>query len=56
MGWLARRRIGSPCVSLDPSIHQNLFVSITYYVVVFSVVVQGLTIGKFMSMQKKVVK
>jgi CPA1 family monovalent cation:H+ antiporter len=43
-------------LSLDPSIHQNLFVSITYYVVVFSVVVQGLTIGKFMSMQKKVVK
>jgi CPA1 family monovalent cation:H+ antiporter len=41
-------------LSLDPSIHQNLFVSITYYVVVFSVVVQGLTIGKFMSMQKKV--
>lgn len=43
-------------LSLDPSIHQNLFVSITYYVVVFSVVVQGLTIGKFMSMQKKIVK
>lgn len=39
-------------LSLDPAINQHLFVSITYYVVVFSVVVQGLSIGKLMSTQK----
>lgn len=39
-------------LSLDPSLHQSLFVSITYYVVVFSVVVQGLSIGKLISLQR----
>lgn len=33
-------------LTIDHSLHQNLFLSITYYVVVFSIVVQGLTIGK----------
>ena len=32
-------------LTIDPGLHQNLFLSITYYVVVFSIVVQGLTIG-----------
>jgi CPA1 family monovalent cation:H+ antiporter len=39
-------------LSLDPRLHQDLFLSVTYYVVVFSVVVQGLTIGKLISTQK----
>jgi len=39
-------------LSLDPSLNQNLFLSITYYIVVFSIVVQGLTIGKFISVKK----
>jgi len=29
-----------------------LFMAITYYVVVFSIVVQGLTVGKLTQMQK----
>ena len=33
-------------LTIDRSLHQNLFLSITYYIVVFSIVVQGLTIGK----------
>jgi CPA1 family monovalent cation:H+ antiporter len=33
-------------LTIDDSLHQNLFLSITYYVVVFSIVVQGLTIGR----------
>jgi CPA1 family monovalent cation:H+ antiporter len=36
-------------LSLDPSLHQSLFLSITYYVVVFSVVVQGLSIGRIIA-------
>jgi CPA1 family monovalent cation:H+ antiporter len=36
-------------LTIDPALHQNLFLSATYYVVVFSIVVQGLTIGKLMS-------
>jgi CPA1 family monovalent cation:H+ antiporter len=39
-------------LSLDDQLNQNLFLSITYYIVVFSIVVQGLTIGKLMSLQK----
>jgi CPA1 family monovalent cation:H+ antiporter len=39
-------------LSLPPDLNQNLFLSITYYVVVFSIVVQGLSIGKLMSLQK----
>jgi monovalent cation:H+ antiporter, CPA1 family len=39
-------------LSLNETIHQNLFLSITYYVVVFSVVIQGLSIGKLMKVQK----
>ena len=34
-------------LSLSPDMHRDLFVSITYIVVVFSIIVQGLTIGKF---------
>jgi CPA1 family monovalent cation:H+ antiporter len=33
-------------LTIDHSLHQNLFLSITYYIVVFSIVVQGLTIGR----------
>jgi CPA1 family monovalent cation:H+ antiporter len=33
-------------LTIDKGLHQNLFLSITYYVVVFSIVVQGLSIGK----------
>jgi len=33
-------------LTIDRSLHQNLFLSITYYIVVFSIVVQGLTIGR----------
>jgi CPA1 family monovalent cation:H+ antiporter len=39
-------------LSLDKNLNQNLFLSITYYVVVFSIVIQGLTIGKLISFQK----
>lgn len=33
-------------LTIDDRLNQNLFLSITYYVVVFSIIVQGLTIGK----------
>lgn len=36
-------------LTIDPNLHQNLFLSATYYVVVFSIVVQGLSIGKLIS-------
>jgi CPA1 family monovalent cation:H+ antiporter len=36
-------------LTMDPALHQNLFLSATYYVVVFSIVVQGLTIGGLIS-------
>lgn len=39
-------------LTIDDNLHQNLFVAITYYVVVFSIVVQGLTVGKLTQMQK----
>lgn len=39
-------------LTLDPNLNQNLFVSITYYVVVFSIVIQGLTIGRIVSFKK----
>ncbi len=39
-------------LTLDASLNQHLFLAITYYVVVFSIVVQGLTIGKLTSLQK----
>jgi monovalent cation:H+ antiporter, CPA1 family len=39
-------------LSLDHNLNQNIFLSITYYVVVFSIIVQGLTVGKLMSLQK----
>lgn len=39
-------------LTIDQSLHQNLFLSITYYVVVFSIVFQGLSIGKLVAMQK----
>lgn len=37
-------------LTIDPLLNQNLFLSATYYVVVFSIVVQGLSIGKLISM------
>lgn len=39
-------------LTIDKALNQNLFLAITYYVVVFSIVVQGLTIGKLTSLQK----
>lgn len=36
-------------LTMDPHLNQNLFLSVTYYVVVFSIVVQGLSIGKLIS-------
>jgi CPA1 family monovalent cation:H+ antiporter len=36
-------------LTIDPSLNQNLFLSATYYVVVFSIVVQGLSIGALVS-------
>jgi monovalent cation:H+ antiporter, CPA1 family len=39
-------------LTIDDSLNQDLFLAITYYVVVFSIVVQGLTIGKLTSWQK----
>jgi len=37
-------------LTIDPHLHQHLFLSATYYIVVFSIVVQGLSIGKLISM------
>ncbi|MCK6617814.1 MAG: sodium:proton antiporter [Cyclobacteriaceae bacterium] len=37
-------------LTIDPHLNQNLFLSATYYVVVFSILVQGLSIGKFISL------
>lgn len=37
-------------LTIDPHLNQNLFLSATYYVVVFSILVQGLSIGKLISM------
>lgn len=39
-------------LTIDHNLHHNLFLAITYYVVVFSIVVQGLTVGKLTMMQK----
>lgn len=39
-------------LTIDDHLHHNLFMAITYYVVVFSIVVQGLTVGKLTQMQK----
>lgn len=39
-------------LTIDKHLHQDLFLAITYYVVVFSIVVQGLSIGKLTSSQK----
>ncbi|MCZ8215683.1 MAG: sodium:proton antiporter [Cyclobacteriaceae bacterium] len=40
-------------LTIDPHLNQNLFLSATYYVVVFSIVIQGLSIGKLISLLKK---
>lgn len=43
-------------LTIDPHLNQNLFLSATYYVVVFSILVQGLSIGtliSFMNSRKK---
>lgn len=37
-------------LTIDPYLNQNLFLSATYYVVVFSIVVQGLSIGKLITL------
>lgn len=39
-------------LTINESLNQSLFLAITYYVVVFSIIVQGLTIGKLTSWQK----
>lgn len=39
-------------LTIDDHLHHNLFLAITYYVVVFSIVVQGLTVGKLTQLQK----
>jgi CPA1 family monovalent cation:H+ antiporter len=43
-------------LSIDPlqkfNLNHNLFLAITYYVVVFSIIVQGLTIGKLVQIQR----
>jgi len=39
-------------LTIDVHLHHNLFLAITYYVVVFSIVVQGLTVGKLTQLQK----
>ncbi len=39
-------------LTIDERLHQHIFISITYYIVVFSIIVQGLTIGKLTEMQK----
>jgi CPA1 family monovalent cation:H+ antiporter len=40
-------------LSIDNHLHQNLLVSVTYYIVVFSIVIQGLTIGKLTELQRR---
>jgi monovalent cation:H+ antiporter, CPA1 family len=39
-------------LTIDDHLHHNLFLAITYYIVVFSIVVQGLTVGKLTQLQK----
>jgi CPA1 family monovalent cation:H+ antiporter len=39
-------------LTIDEHLHHNLFLAVTYYVVVFSIVVQGLTVGKLTQLQK----
>ncbi|QMW01906.1 cation:proton antiporter [Spirosoma foliorum] len=39
-------------LSIDEDLNKNLFLSITYFIVVFSVMVQGLTVGKLTQMKK----
>lgn len=39
-------------LTIDETLHKNLFLAITYYIVVFSIVVQGLTVGKLTQLQK----
>lgn len=39
-------------LTIDDYMHQQLFISITYYIVVFSILIQGLTIGKLTSLQR----
>jgi CPA1 family monovalent cation:H+ antiporter len=40
-------------LSIDERLNKNLFLSITYFVVVFSIIVQGLTIGKLTKPRKE---
>jgi monovalent cation:H+ antiporter, CPA1 family len=39
-------------LTLDQNLNQSLFLSITYYIVVFSIIVQGLTIGQLIRFQR----
>ncbi len=41
-------------LSIDPGLNKDLILSITYFVVVFSIIVQGLTIGKITGAQKHI--
>jgi len=36
-------------LSIDPGLNKNLFLAITYFVVLFSIIVQGLTVGRITS-------
>ncbi len=40
-------------LTIDERLHHNLFLAITYYIVVFSIVAQGLTVGKLVQFQKR---
>lgn len=40
-------------LTIDPHLNQNLFVAVTYYIVVFSIVVQGLSMGKVIALINK---
>lgn len=37
-------------LTIDPYLNQNLFLAVTYYIVVFSIVVQGLSMGKVIAL------
>ncbi|HMR58290.1 MAG TPA: sodium:proton antiporter, partial [Cyclobacteriaceae bacterium] len=40
-------------LTIDPHLNQNLFLAVTYYIVVFSIVIQGLSIGKVIALINK---
>lgn len=40
-------------LTIDSHLNQNLFLAVTYYIVVFSIVVQGLSIGKVIALMNR---